>query len=149
MMPVERRENVPIDLLRELDAIAIATFVEKGSFVFSSGDPASAVYVVRSGKIALIWPDSNEVYPMDTFGPGTIIGLPAALNGEYSATARAVEKSALGFVPADRVMDLLERNPGHMHATMRLLALEVARMRELTANAPGRKGRHPTDKAGA
>jgi CRP-like cAMP-binding protein len=127
---------MPRDLFTELEAIAIATPVEKGSFVFSSGDPARAVYVVRSGKIALIWPDSNGVLPMDTFGPGTIIGLPAALNGEYSATARAVEKSELGFVPVDRVMDMLERNPSHMHATLRLLALEVARMREITGDTP-------------
>jgi CRP-like cAMP-binding protein len=130
-------ENVPIDLFRELDAIAIATPVERGSFVFSSGDPARAVYVVRSGKIALIWHESNElIYPMDTLGPGTIIGLPAALNGEYGATARAVEKSELGFVPVDRVMAMLKGNPSYMHATLRLLALEVARMRMLIANAP-------------
>jgi CRP-like cAMP-binding protein len=135
---------MPIDLFRELDAIAIAAPVEKGSFVFSSGDPAHAVYVVRSGKIALIWQESNEmIYPMDTLGPGSVIGLPAALNGEYSATARAVEKSELGFVPVDRVMDMLERNPSHMHATLRLLALEVARMRMLVANAPDHNRLHP------
>jgi CRP-like cAMP-binding protein len=134
---------MPRDLLTELEAIAIATPVEKGSFVFSSGDPARAVYVVRSGKIALIWQESNEmIYPMDTLGRGTIIGLPAALNGEYSATARAVEKSQLGFVPVDRVMDMLERNPSHMHATLRLLALEVARMRDLVANAPDHNRLH-------
>src|ERR1700734_2370264 len=70
-----------------LDAIAIATPVAKGSFVLSSSDPASAVYVVRSGKIALIWANSNEVYPMDSFGPLNILGLPAAFNGEYSDCA--------------------------------------------------------------
>jgi CRP/FNR family transcriptional regulator, cyclic AMP receptor protein len=127
---------MPVDLFAELDAIAIATLVAKGSYMFSSGDPASAVYVVRSGKLALIWPDSNEVYPMDILGPGTIIGLPAALNGHYSATARAVEDSVLGFIPTDRVLEMLERHPDHMHATMRLLALEVVRMRDMIASAP-------------
>jgi len=127
---------MPKDLFAEFDAIAINTPVEKGSFVFSSGDPAYGVYVVRSGKIALIWVDSEEVYPFDAVGPGAIIGLPAALNGEYSATARAVEDSELGFIPADRVLEMLERNPTHMHATMKLLAMEVARMRDMIANAP-------------
>lgn len=127
---------MPIDLFAELDAIAISTPVEKGSFIFQSGDPASAVYVIRSGKIALIWTDSQEVYPMDALGPGSIVGLPAVLNGSYSATARAVEDSDLGFIPASRVMDMLERNTGYMHSTMKLLALEVARMRDMVANAP-------------
>jgi len=31
---------------------------------------------------------------------------------------------------------MLERNPTHMHATMKLLAMEVARMRDIIANAP-------------
>ena len=127
---------MPIDLFRELDTLAIATPVEKGSFVFSSGDPASAVFVIRTGEIALIWADSNEVYPLETFGPGAILGLPAVLNGEYSATAKVVEDSELGLIPANRVMEMLERSPSHLHATVKLLALEVAKMREIIANAP-------------
>lgn len=125
---------MPKDLFAELDAIAIATPLKKGSFVFLFGDPASAVFVVRSGNIALMWADSNEVQPFDTLGAGAVIGLPAALSGEYSATATAVEDSVLGFIPAERAMDMLERNPGHMHATMKLLALEVARIRDRITN---------------
>jgi CRP-like cAMP-binding protein len=120
------------DLFAELDAIAITTPVEKGSFVYSSGDQTSAVYVVRSGKIAITWAD-HEVYPPDMFEPGSIIGLPAVLNGEYSATARAVEDSELGFIPATRVMEMLERNPSHVHSTLKLVALEVERMRAMIA----------------
>jgi CRP-like cAMP-binding protein len=123
--------SMSINLFGALDAIAIATPVAKGSFVFSSGDAASAVYVIRSGKIALIWADSHEA-----FLAGKILGLPAAFNEEYSATARAVVDSELGFIPASRVMDMLERNPTHMHAALKLLALEVARMRDMIANAP-------------
>jgi CRP-like cAMP-binding protein len=137
-----------INLFGALDAIAIATPVAKGSFVFSSGDAASAVYVVRSGKIALIWADSHEAYPTDTFGAGKILGLPAAFNEEYSATARAVEKSELGFVPVDRVMEMLERNPTHMHAALKLLAMEVARMRDMIANAPDDNRLHLVEKPG-
>jgi CRP-like cAMP-binding protein len=140
---------VSTNLFRELDAIAIATPVRGGSFVFSSGDPASAVFVVRTGKVALIWADSNDVYPFDAVGPGAIIGLPAALNGENSATARAVEDSELGFIPADRVLEMLERDPTHMHATLKLLALEVARMRDMIANAPDDNRLHLVEKSRA
>jgi CRP-like cAMP-binding protein len=123
---------MPKDLFAELDAIAISTPVQKGSSIFSLGDLASAVYVVRSGNIALVWID-HEVYPMETLGPGSIIGLPAVLNGQYSTDAWALEDSELGFIPASRVMEMLERNPSHMHATVMLLALEVARIREMIA----------------
>jgi hypothetical protein len=47
-----------------------------------------------------------------------------------------VEDSELGFIPAIRVMEMLERNPSHMRAALKLLALEVARMRDVIANVP-------------
>jgi CRP-like cAMP-binding protein len=66
------------NLLKELDAIAISAHVESESRVFRNGDPGSALYVVRSGKIALIWEGPGQVYPLVTAGPGAIIGLPAS-----------------------------------------------------------------------
>jgi CRP-like cAMP-binding protein len=143
------RTTQPINLFREFEAIAIATPVAKGSFIFSSGDPASAIYVVRSGKIALIWANSHELYPMDTFGPGRILGLPAAFNGEYSATARAVVDSELGFIPATRAMEMLKRNPTHMQLALKLLALDVARMREMIGEAPRGNRLHAVEKSSA
>jgi CRP-like cAMP-binding protein len=70
---------MPRDLFAELNAVAISAPVQNGSLVFRNGDPGSAVYVVRSGRIALIWCHSGQIYPMDTLGPGRIIGLPAVL----------------------------------------------------------------------
>ena len=122
------------DLLKELDARASTACVPKGFVLFRRGDTASAVYLIREGKIALVWGGPDGVHPMDTFGPGSIIGLPAALNGKYSATAQAVNDSVLGLIPANRVIEILERNPGHMRATVKLLALEVARMRDVISD---------------
>ena len=68
---------------------------------------------------------------MDTLGPGRIIGLPAVFNGEYSATAKAVEDSVLGLIHADKVLGMLECNPSPMRAATRLLGQEVARMRTM------------------
>jgi hypothetical protein len=60
---------MPRDLFAELNAVAISAPVQNGSLVFRNGDPGSAVYVVRSGRIALIWCHSGQIYPMDTLGP--------------------------------------------------------------------------------
>lgn len=127
-----------IDLFSELNAVAISAPMPRGSVVFQNGDPASAVYLVRSGRIALVWTDKHDVVPMDLHGPGRILGLPAAFNGNYSATAKVVEDSELGFVPADRVLFMLECNSDLMQAAIKLLGQEVARMRSMVSETEHR-----------
>jgi CRP/FNR family transcriptional regulator len=127
------------DLFTELNAVAISARMPNGSVVFQNGDPGSAVYLIRWGRIALVWTDANDVIPMDLHGPGHILGLPAAFNGAYSATAKALEDSELGFVPAERVLAMLECNPSLMQAAVRLLGQEIARMRFLAGNIPESK----------
>lgn len=124
------------DLFAELNSAAISTPVLKGAVLFQNGDPGIAVYLVRSGRIALVWTDANDVTPLDLHGPGRILGLPAAFNGEYSATAKAIEDSEVGFIPADRVVAMLECDPLLMQAAIRLLGQEVARMRSLAGSTP-------------
>ena len=125
---------VPKDLFGELDDLAISTVMSKGALVFRCGEAASAVYVVRTGRIALAWAGPNGVHPMDTVGPGGVIGMPGVLNGAYSVTARAVEESELGFIPANRLMAALERDARLMPEVAKLLGLEVSRMRAMIVN---------------
>jgi CRP/FNR family transcriptional regulator len=126
------------DLFAELNAVAVSAPMPRGSVIFQNGDPGSAIYLVRSGRIALVWSDRNDVVPMDLHGPGRILGLPAAFNGSYSATAKAVMDSELGFVPSDLVVSMLEANPSLMQAAVRLLGQEVARMRSMASSLPER-----------
>ncbi len=127
------------DLFKEFDSVAFDLSLPQGSVLFRRGDPASAVYVLRTGKVAFVWSDSHGIHPMDTHTAGSIIGLPAALNGEYSITARAVEDSELGFIPVPKVMELLECNPRLMQAATKLLGQEVARMRSLLTSPPANR----------
>lgn len=129
---------MPIDLFAELDAVAISAPMPKGSVIFQNGDPGSAVYLIRSGRIALVWVDSNDVAPMDVNGPGRILGLPAAFNGNYSAMAKALVDSELGFVPSDRVLAMLGCRPSLMQAAVKLLGQEIARMRSMITTLPAR-----------
>jgi CRP-like cAMP-binding protein len=135
------------DLFAELNAAAISATMPRGSVLFQNGDPGSAVYLVRSGRVALVWSDQNDVVPMDLHGPGRILGLPAALNGHYSATAKVVEDSELGVVPSDRVLAMLATNSSLMQAAIRLLGQEVARMRSLISAPLPEKGLHLVDQA--
>jgi CRP-like cAMP-binding protein len=117
-----------VNLIEQLDKFAISTPVLRGALLFRCGEPASAVYIVRSGKIVLVWMAPDHVYPMDTVGPGSIVGLPAALNGEYSVTAKAVEDSDLGYIAAEQVIAMLESSPRLALAAMKLTVQEAARM---------------------
>lgn len=117
-----------VSLARKLDELAIPIPLLRGSLLFRCGEPALAVYIVHSGKIVLVWKGLDQVYPMDTVGPGSIIGLPAALNGEYSVTAKAVEDSDLGYISAKQVIAMLESSPRLALAAMKLSAQEAARM---------------------
>jgi CRP-like cAMP-binding protein len=102
--------------------------VARGSLIFRCGAPVSAVYVVRSGKIVLVWRGPDQVYPMDALGPGSLMGLPAALSGEYNVTAKAVEDSELGFIAVNQVIAMLELSPRLARAAIKMTAQEAFRM---------------------
>jgi CRP-like cAMP-binding protein len=68
-----------IDPFAELNGVAISAPMPKGSVIFQNCDPGSTVYLIRSGRIALVWTDANEVVPMDLHGPGRILGTASGL----------------------------------------------------------------------
>ena len=117
------------ELFDGLKRLPSSATVPAGAVLFQHDEPSRHVYVVHSGKIALLWPDTEETTPMEILGPGSIIGLPAAINGTYSATAKALTDSDLGFISAERVLELLASDPALCRATMRMMSQEVARMR--------------------
>lgn len=130
------------NLIREIDALAVFHTVARGTTLFRRGDPASYVYLVRRGRIVLFWDEPASVRRIDALAPGHIIGLPAAFNGEYSVSGKAVQESELGYVPTAKLMDLLSINPNLLREVSRLLAEEVARMREICAQKSRTTGLH-------
>jgi CRP-like cAMP-binding protein len=118
-------------LFNELTRLAQSITAPADTVLFRRDAPSSAVYLVRKGSIALLWPDAEEADPMEVLGPGSIIGLPAALNGAYSVSARTVIDSELGVVSVGRVLELLECHPPLCRTAMRLMAQEIGQMRSL------------------
>jgi len=128
------------DLLREIDSLAESHTVARGTTLFRRGDPASYVYIVRRGRIVLFWDEPATVRRIDALTSGHIIGLPAAFNGQYSVSGKAVQESELGYVPTTKLMDLLAIKPNLLREVTRMLAEEVARMREICARKSRTKG---------
>ncbi len=64
-------------------------------------------------------------------------GLPATLTGHYSLTAVvAAPEAELGFVPSDRVSELLECSPRLCFLAMRFISEEIARVRTALKETP-------------
>ena len=124
------------ELTRELDRIASKISVRKGTPLFRSGDPVAGAYVVRRGAVRMSLPTPNPLYPPKTLGPGEIAGLPGTLTGTYSLSADIAEDAELGFIPTDRVTQLLECSPHLCMLAMRVISQEIARTRNALKNAP-------------
>lgn len=66
---------------------------------------------------------------MSTVHPGEVLGLAGALSGAHSVTTRAATSAQLGFVPAHRLLELLEHDAAVRGAALACLAEELARTR--------------------
>jgi len=125
------------ELTAELNRMASKVTMPSGSLVFRGGDPVSGVFLVRKGALSLsLEPDENPLFPPKILRPGEIAGLPAALTGTYSLSAHAIEDAELGFVPVQRVADLLESSPRLCLLATRLMSDEIARMRAALKETP-------------
>jgi CRP-like cAMP-binding protein len=124
------------ELAAELDRVASAVSLRKGTALFHAGDPLSGVFVVRKGAVTMSVDNGNSIYPPRTLGPGEIAGLPATLTGHYSLTAQVCEDAEVGFIPGPKVTEMLECSPSLCMVAMRLMSEEIARVRTALKETP-------------
>jgi CRP-like cAMP-binding protein len=98
-------------LLRKLNDGAASIQLPKHSILFHAGDFAEGVYLVRSGKVALRWETGSEASLTESIGSGEIVGLAAASNGVYRATAHIAEDADLGYVSGNTLHRLIATSP--------------------------------------
>ena len=118
------------DLKSALETVGQPIFAPARTVLFRRGDAASAVYLVRGGRIALVWTATAKLVPIDTFGAGAILGLPAAFDGRCSVTARVVEDANLIFIPVDLFACLVDCDSRLLRQAAQLLGEEVLRTRD-------------------
>jgi CRP-like cAMP-binding protein len=117
------------ELESELERLASNVSLPAGAVLFHCGDPASGVFLVRKGSVRMSLDSAEGVFQERLIGPGEIVGLPAALTGHYSLSARAAEDAEFGYVPAPLVNSLLECSPRLCLLATRVMSAEIARMR--------------------
>ena len=124
-----RKRDITVSQAMKEQLLLLGTIVSKrkGTILFSRGDTAAGVFLVRAGKVLLALDRINPAFPPRTRGAGSVIGLPAAVGGSpYSLTATVIEDAELAFVPRDELVDCLKQNPSLCFEVMDILSREIS-----------------------
>ena len=108
--------------------------IPKGQVVFFQADPGDAIYLVRSGSIAihLVHHDGREII-INEISPGEIFGELAVLTRRpRSTSAVALRHSELIVIPGNAFLDVLQTDAVFTRRVLNLLAyrLSASTMRE-------------------
>jgi CRP-like cAMP-binding protein len=132
------RRTLPLEVRRQLQVIATPVLKDKGTVLFRLGQPCRGAFLIRSGQVQLSLDTVSNLYPARTVGSGFIVGLPATFSGEpYSLTAEAKSKCRLEFIPRQKLLSLLHRNPEAGFQILRLLSEEIFHIRKVVNNGGG------------
>lgn len=130
------RRTLPLEVRKQLQAIATPVLKDKGTVLFRLGQPCRGAFLIRSGQVQLSLDTVSGLYPARTVSSGVIVGLPATFSGEpYSLTAEAKTKCRLEFISRQKLMSLLNQNPESGFQVLRLLSEEIFHIRKVIKNS--------------
>jgi uncharacterized membrane protein len=106
---------------------------ETGQIIFREGDPALAMYVIRSGKVAIsVWTIENEELVFAVLGEGDFFGETSLLDGSHrTATAKVVDAVELIEIGVDDFFKLLRLKPDIAISIMGVMARRLRATNEL------------------
>jgi uncharacterized membrane protein len=112
-----------------------------GQIIFREGDEPLAMYVVRSGKVAVsVWTADNEELTLSSLGPGDFFGEVSLFDGSRrTATIKAVEPVELLEIGREDFFNLLRVKPDIAFAILNVMA---SRLRNANQLIQGRAARN-------
>ena len=121
--------NAEFDFLNLFGGDEGAVRLSPGEQLFAKGDPATTMYVVRTGALQVH--DGNVVY--ETVGPGGILGEMAIVDGGHrSAGVRAEHASEVIAIDQARFLRMVERTPFFAIRIMQVLTRRLRNSNERT-----------------
>jgi CRP-like cAMP-binding protein len=126
----------PADLEALAEISSVETFAPNDE-VFTQGDKAFALYLVKHGSVKIVQKTkSGDLIQVANLGVGAHFGEMAFLDGATrSATATAVEKSEIVVLPFDRLSQLVKERPEFAVKVYREMAIFLAgRLRVTTSD---------------
>lgn len=115
--------------LGELAALAVERRLRRNTVVFHENDPASAFYMVKSGKVKIykVSRDGREQV-LAILGDGQIFGdVPTFDGGPYPATAATMEDSQIYLIQRDDLLEVVRRHP---EIAIQIIAVLGQRLRQ-------------------
>ncbi len=121
-------EGLDGELLADLAVYSYCRPLERGDTLFSMGDRPDAMYVVLTGRIAIVTTASDgRDSVISLMEEGDLFGEMGLFDGRgRSASARALETSEVLAVPYGPVRKLYEQQPDHL---WRVVSMLVRRLR--------------------
>lgn len=101
--------------------------LQKGEYLFRSGEGFTSIYAVRSGSIKTY--SENEQGDEQINGlylPGELLGLDAIHSEQHPCSAIALETTSLCEIPFNALEDISQHIPGLHHQLFRIMSKEIA-----------------------
>jgi CRP/FNR family transcriptional regulator, cyclic AMP receptor protein len=110
--------------IRKLDSLH-----GRGSVLFSEGEPARGIYILRTGRATVsISSSEGRVVILRMAHAGDVLGLNAVLrNAAYEATVKTLEPSRVNFISRAELTELVNSDAGAV-AVIKLLTRELAQL---------------------
>jgi CRP/FNR family transcriptional regulator len=120
------------DLERLDSAVRRSRPLHKGDCLFRPGDPATALYAVRSGSIKLyLTLDDGDEQIIGFYLPGEILGLDGMETGMHRCTAMALETSSACTISHAELKAICKHVPSFQDQMFRLFSRELSSDNEL------------------
>ena len=130
-------------LRTQLLALSKPISKSKGTMLFRRGDPCAGVFLVCKGKVRLFLDHSDALFGPRILGPGSVVGLPAAVAGTpYSLSADIVEDAELACVPQKALAGCLRESPVLCFEVMDILSNEISHTRSAIKSSGSPRSGH-------
>ncbi|HEX6719193.1 MAG TPA: Crp/Fnr family transcriptional regulator [Pyrinomonadaceae bacterium] len=106
----------------------------RGRVLFSEGEPARGVYILRSGRAAVsISSGEGRVVMLRMAQAGDVLGLNSVLrDGLYDTTVKTLEPCRTDFIARAELIEVMQRSQAGTQAILKILSRELT---ELTDHA--------------
>jgi CRP-like cAMP-binding protein len=114
------------ELAREIEKRSKPCAPIRDGVLFRQGQLPTALYLVKSGEVALAMESENRLVMCVRAGPGSLIGLPAIVgNKSYSMTAAPCARADIRQISSADFNDLISNRPLLAMKVLQVLAAEV------------------------
>jgi len=120
------RYLAPHDVLVELQQNCKVVRKPKYTILFKRGEAAFGMFLVMRGKVTLDFGVDGSCSLNGAYGPGALVGLPAALTGRtYSMTATVTNDAELGFISSKDLKGILLQQPALCRQLLDILNAKI------------------------